>query len=87
MTATTFNFASMAAQLGEEQGISFQDKSLTWNTAKDGELFRVTLTLKMAKDALPNSPGCSGRLKQADNSALPQSGWQHTWSGGGRGDW
>lgn len=35
MTATTFNFASMAAQLGEEQGISFQDKSLTWNTAKD----------------------------------------------------
>ncbi|KAH8335875.1 hypothetical protein KR074_000576 [Drosophila pseudoananassae] len=35
MAATTFNFASMAALLGEEKGISFQDKALTWNTAED----------------------------------------------------
>lgn len=87
MTATTFNFASMAAQLGEEQGISFQDKSLTWDTAESGKLCRVTLTLKMDKNALPNSPGCCGRLEQADNSALPQFGRQYTWSGCGRGDW
>ncbi|EDV54654.1 ran GTPase-activating protein [Drosophila erecta] len=35
MSLSTFNFASMAAQLGQEQGISFQNKALTWNTAAD----------------------------------------------------
>ncbi|XP_043642563.1 ran GTPase-activating protein [Drosophila teissieri] len=35
MSFSTFNFASMAAQVGQEQGISFQDKALTWDTAAD----------------------------------------------------
>ncbi|XP_017069689.2 ran GTPase-activating protein [Drosophila eugracilis] len=35
MSMSTFNFASMASQLGQEQGISFQDKALTWDTAAD----------------------------------------------------
>lgn len=35
---SNFSFASMAAQLNEEQGISFQDKSETWNNAEDGKL-------------------------------------------------
>nr|AKC00915.1 Ran GTPase activating protein [Drosophila melanogaster] len=32
---STFNFASIAAQLGQEQGISFENKVLSWNTAAD----------------------------------------------------
>ncbi|KAI8042942.1 ran GTPase-activating protein [Drosophila gunungcola] len=35
MSMSNFNFASMAAQLGQEQGVSFQDKALTWDTAAD----------------------------------------------------
>ncbi|EDW27296.1 GL21210 [Drosophila persimilis] len=35
MSMSTFNFASMAAQITEEQGISFQDKGKTWNSASD----------------------------------------------------
>ncbi|XP_017050524.2 ran GTPase-activating protein [Drosophila ficusphila] len=35
MSITNFNFATMAAQLVQEQGISFQDKALTWDTAAD----------------------------------------------------
>ncbi|XP_017004812.2 ran GTPase-activating protein [Drosophila takahashii] len=35
MAMSNFNFASMAAQLGQEQGISFQDKACTWDTAAD----------------------------------------------------
>ncbi|XP_030569879.1 ran GTPase-activating protein [Drosophila novamexicana] len=34
-TMSTFSFASMAAQLNEEQGISFQDKAETWDNAED----------------------------------------------------
>jgi len=37
MAISNFSFVSMAAQLGQEQGISFQDKALTWDTAADGE--------------------------------------------------
>ncbi|XP_037708112.1 ran GTPase-activating protein isoform X1 [Drosophila subpulchrella] len=35
MAISNFSFVSMAAQLGQEQGISFQDKALTWDTAAD----------------------------------------------------
>ncbi|XP_022224953.1 ran GTPase-activating protein [Drosophila obscura] len=35
MSMSTFNFASMAAQITEEQGISFQDKAKTWDSASD----------------------------------------------------
>ncbi|XP_034670083.1 ran GTPase-activating protein [Drosophila subobscura] len=35
MSISTFNFASMAAQITEEQGISFQDKAKTWDSASD----------------------------------------------------
>ncbi|EDW78043.1 uncharacterized protein Dwil_GK24798 [Drosophila willistoni] len=31
---STFNFLKMASQLDEEQGVSFQDKALTWDTAE-----------------------------------------------------
>ncbi|KAH8413027.1 hypothetical protein KR009_007450 [Drosophila setifemur] len=37
MSASSFNFASMAAQLGQEQCVTFQDKALTWDTAEDAK--------------------------------------------------
>lgn len=36
-TISNFNFANMAAQLNEEQGISFENKAETWNNAEDGK--------------------------------------------------
>jgi len=37
----SFNFASMAAQESLEQGISFQDKAETWDTAEHGKQTRM----------------------------------------------
>lgn len=37
MSISSFSFVNMAAKLDEEQGVTFQDKVLTWDTAADGE--------------------------------------------------
>ncbi|XP_033170216.1 ran GTPase-activating protein [Drosophila mauritiana] len=35
MSLSTFNFVNMAAQLGQERGISFENKARSWSTAAD----------------------------------------------------
>lgn len=44
---SNFNFGIIAQELNDvqEEGLSFEDKQLTWDTAEDGKRSRISITI------------------------------------------